>query len=117
MPDNRINPQPQEGENVERTENTDTDQNAGEERFLSDSQKIVRRHLENEDDVITDEDIRNVRVGMTPPVLDEPTQARFGDEEVKDEVEEEYLGAKDDKEVSTNEDDTITPWDMVDHSK
>lgn len=52
--------------------------------FESDTQKIIRRHLENENDQITDEDIRNVRVGVTPP-LDEIS---FGDE-VDDEIENE----------------------------
>jgi len=37
------------------------------EEFETDAQKIVRRHLENENDVITDEDLRSVRVGVTPP--------------------------------------------------
>ena len=36
------------------------------ERFETDTQKIVRRHLENQDDIITDEDLRSVRIGMTP---------------------------------------------------
>lgn len=35
-------------------------------RELSDSQKIVRRHLENKDDVISHEDIENVRIGVMP---------------------------------------------------
>ena len=112
MPENRIDPQPRKENDVERTENKDANQ---EERFLSDTQKIVRRHLENENDVITDEDIANVRVGMTPPNLDAPTKARFEDEEVKEEVEEEYVGDEDKLDEGENpSDERVTPWDTID---
>ena len=40
------------------------------ERFESDAKKIVRRHLEDKDHVITEEEIASIRIGMTPP-LDE----------------------------------------------
>lgn len=49
-----------------------------EERFETDAQRIVRRHLENENDVITDEDLRSVRVGVDPD--DEPA---IIDEEIR----------------------------------
>src|SRR5215216_7126215 len=115
MPEDRIDPQPRKDENVERTENTEPGTNG--ERFQSDTQKIVRRHLENEDDIITHDDIANVRVGMTPPDLDAPTEVRFEDEEAKEEVEEEYLGDNDDlKEGENAKDDRITPWDTIDPS-
>lgn len=35
-------------------------------RFESDTKKLVRLHLQNKDHVITDEEIRNLRVGMVP---------------------------------------------------
>ena len=55
---------------------------------------------------------------MTPPHLDAPTQARFGDEEVKDEVEEEYLETKEDKnEPEANKGDKVTPWDTIEPSE
>src|SRR5437763_510103 len=57
------------------------------ERFESDTQRIIHRHLENENDVITDEDIRNVRVGLTP-LVDESEQQENLEERV-DEAEEE----------------------------
>ncbi len=41
-------------------------ENAG--RFESDTQKIVHRHLQNQNDTITEDDIRGVRIGMTPQV-------------------------------------------------
>ena len=97
MDENRLNPTPQDVNN--------TDQNG--ERFESDTQKVVRRHLENEDDIITDEDIRNVRVGMTPP-LDTPTEEAIKDREEK---------AADRKTPSEDEtlpgEQKITPWDVV----
>jgi hypothetical protein len=37
------------------------------QKFESDTEKIIHRHLANKDDVITEEDIRNVRIGITPP--------------------------------------------------
>ena len=90
----------------------------GEERPLTDSQKIVRRHLENEDDIITDEDIANVRIGMTPADLDEATEARFKGEDAIEEEEEEILGDIDDIEEDENtKNKQITPWDTIDPTK
>ena len=79
-----------------------------EERFVSDTQKIVRRHLENEDDVISDEDIANVRVGMTPP-LDNEDQATIRDYE-------ERLEEKDpnNSEEGLPGKQKMTPWDVID---
>ena len=99
MPEDRLDIPPQ----------NDTDEEQNEENFESDTQKIIHRHLENEDDVITDEDIRNVRIGMTPP-LDEPTE-----EAVKEREEDEKIANK----KTIDEDETmpgeqkITPWDVV----
>jgi hypothetical protein len=95
---NRFNLAPDEPKNQEQAE----------ERFESDTQKIVRRHLENEDDVITEEDIRSVRVGMTPP-LDEPTEEAIREREEK---------VADRKQIDENEtlpgEEQITPWDVID---
>ncbi|HJW18197.1 MAG TPA: hypothetical protein VJ499_13795 [Flavisolibacter sp.] len=76
------------------------------EPFESDTQKIVKRHLENKDDVITEEDIRNIRVGMTPP-LDEAT------EEALEEREEKTADRKaiDEDEIKGGQ--KLTPWDVV----
>src|ERR1051325_9784440 len=80
-------------------------------RFESDTAKIVHRHLENEDDVITDEDIRNIRVGLTPPVDDiEPRSENFA--EIVDDIEEEQ---KDTDEDVKRTDNPVTPWDAVEH--
>jgi hypothetical protein len=97
MPD-RLNPRPEGSKNSQQ----------GEEQFESDTQKIVRRHLENEDDVITEEDIRNVRVGMSPP-LDVPTEEAIRESEEK---------IADRKQIDENEilpgEEQITPWDVID---
>ena len=119
MPEDRISPLPQEGENVERNENEESNGNG--ERFISDTQKIVRRHLENEDDIITDEDIRNVRVGMTPPAADAATEARFEDEEAREEIEDEYVGDKQEEDRDKKDENLdniqITPWDTIDPTR
>ena len=59
---NRVNIEPSEGlnENIH-------DEMQNMERFESDAKKIVRRHLEDKDHVITEEEIASIRVGMVPP--------------------------------------------------
>jgi hypothetical protein len=99
MPEDRLEVPPQNDNNEEQNE----------ESFESDTQKVIHRHLENEDDVITDEDIRNVRIGMTPP-LDAPTE-----EAVREREEDEKIADK----KTINEDEIvpgeqgITSWDVI----
>jgi hypothetical protein len=74
----------------------------------TDSSEIVRRHLEDENHEITDEDIRNVKVvGIEddePVTIGAEAEARFGtDEENKDEAEKDAPGAL----------RPGTPWDVV----
>ena len=115
MPEDRIDPQPQESENVEGNENTE---NTNDDRFESDTQKIIHRHLKNEDDIITDKDIAGVRVGMVPPEFDEATEARFEDEEAREDVEEDLTkGTKGMNEDKNLEDTQTTPWDIIDPNK
>ena len=112
MPEDRINPQPEDGADMERNENIE---NIDNDRFESDTQKIIRRHLENKDDVITDEDIASVRVGMVPPEFDAATEARFEDDENGEEVEEDSLTGTEDMDKDKNLDKgQVTPWDTVD---
>ena len=80
-----------------------TENNSRENQPQSDSQKAVRRHLEDENHVISEDDIRNVRVGVTPEKVD------TGEELVK-QVEEENAEKKDDEQPN---DKPITPWDVV----
>jgi hypothetical protein len=115
MPEDRIDPQPQDGKNVEGKENAE---NVSDERFESDTQKIVRRHLEDKNDIITDEDIASVRVGMTPPQFDRPTEARLESEEALEKVEENLLNGTEDMDEDKNlDEEQITPWDTIDPTK
>ena len=79
----------------------------GSDRFESDTQKIVRKHLEDKDHVISEEEIRNVRVGMTPPNEERHL------EEIVEEIEAEAEPKEDDKEMPA--DDPVTSWDTIDH--
>lgn len=103
MPEDRENQLPEE-------------ENQNQEPFESDTQKIIHRHLENEDDVITEEDIRNVRVGVFPP------DALTTDNESEEEIEEELDNVAANRTGENNEDEEpsdnpITPWDMVDDER
>jgi hypothetical protein len=55
---------------MEATNEFFTEQEQPSTPFESDTQRIVRRHLEDPNHVITDEDLKSIRVGMTPPVMD-----------------------------------------------
>lgn len=110
MPEEHMNTPLRRDENAENNENRN---NMKDERFESDTQRIIHRHLENKDDLITDEDIAGVRIGMTPP-LDEATEARFKGEEAREEAEGELLeGTEDMKEDKNLEEGQITPWDAI----
>jgi len=114
MPEDRVNIQPKDenGELNEKREEETT------ERFESDTQKIVRRHLENEDDVISDEDIANIRVGMVPPEFDRATEVRFQGDEAREELEDDLTEGTADSDKDENLDKgQITPWDTIDPGK
>ena len=85
------------------------------ERFESDTQKIVRRHLEDPDHVITDEEMQDIRVGMHPPEAGASTLERLKDEEALEDAEKKIVGNTDDIEEGKNKrDERITPWDTID---
>lgn len=84
-----------------------------EERFETDSQRIVRRHLENEDDVITDDDLRNVRIGISAE--DTNTLNIEEAEKINELVEEAGKEMPDDEAIASN-DYPLTPWDTVQQS-
>ncbi len=90
------------------SDETLTQKNESPERFESDSQKIVRRHLEDENHIITDEEIRGVRIGAEPVVPDN-TEQKF--EELVDDLEKENEDP-DKKEVDPS-DNPVTPWDTI----
>ena len=87
----------------------DKQQNPAQEnnRFESDTQKLVREHLSDPNHEIKEEDIANVRIGMTPPP-DAPTQ-----QSVKD-ADDRIADRKAD-----SDEDTLpgaqksTPWDVI----
>jgi hypothetical protein len=108
MPDNRINPAEEQDNLNEEQDNM--------ERFESDTQKIIHRHLENEDDVITEDDIRSVRVGMTPTEPDTATMQNMAneDDEKSPEDDEDIQKAYSARNKESQTDNPVTPWDTVD---
>lgn len=104
MAQDRLNPQ-----DKNLNENFESDH----DRFESDSQRIIHRHLENKDDIITDEDIASVKIGATPD-FDEATAARFKGDEARKEKEDELLEGTEDMDVDENlKDKQLTPWDTI----
>lgn len=89
--------------NGQQTNNSQDNQ-----RFESDARKLANKHLADPNHVITEEDLKNVQVGMSAPP-DEPTRQAIQD------GEDRIADTKSDKE-----DDVIpgaqkvTPWDVVD---
>ena len=69
------------------------------------TQDVVRRHMEDENHVISDEELQNIKVGQSneaDPVFTEGLiEARGEDEEIT---------TKDDPD----KDKPVTPWDVVD---
>ena len=101
---------PTEGENVKNNGNPSSE----EDKQLSDTQKVVRRHMEDQDHIITDDEMRSIQVGSSIQKMDAPTAARFGDDEKKEEVEKEYLGNEEEIEEDSNvKGDKLTPWDTI----
>ena len=71
--------------------------------FKSDTARLVERHLKDPNHEITEEEMRNVRVGMTPPHPDKiiPADEKVADR--KTEGEDETLPGH----------EAITPWDTI----
>lgn len=76
------------------------------DRFESDTERIIHRHLSNKDDVITDDDIRNVRIGVTPT----PQQIQDKQEQFENEVESAAQSTNEEEPDQTGE--PTTPWDL-----
>ncbi|WP_121353384.1 hypothetical protein [Flavisolibacter nicotianae] len=77
------------------------------QRFESDTQKIVRKHLSDPNHVITDEEIANVRIGMTPSA-DVPTQQAL--EESEDRIADRKADSEDETMPGAQK---STPWDVL----
>ena len=77
------------------------------QRFESDVQKLMRRHMSDPDHVISDEEMQNVRVGMSPPP-DEPTQQAIN--EANDRIADRKADDEDDTLPGAQK---MTPWDLT----
>ena len=88
---------------MENTPGKNESRNNSSDHFESDTQKIVRRHLQDKNHVITEEEIRSVRVGMTPP-LEEIDNA-----ELRADIEDENAKTNNGDSADT----PLTPWDTV----
>jgi len=77
------------------------------ERFESDTQKIVRKHLSDPNHVITEEEIANVRIGMTPSA-DAPTQQAL--EEGEDRIADRKADSEDETLPGAQK---RTSWDVI----
>lgn len=68
------------------------------------TQDVVRRHMEDENHVITDEELQNIRVGQS--------------DEAEPVATEGLIEAREDDEIKTkgdpDKDHPVTPWDVVD---
>ncbi len=77
------------------------------ERFESDTDKIVHRHLADKNHVITDEELQSIRVGQLPLADETGDDERNSREEKiadrKSEVEDEVAPGT----------EKLTPWDVV----
>jgi hypothetical protein len=74
------------------------DRNIPQEEDSSDTRKVIEEHLTNEDHVITDEHIRNVKVGEEedePSDLGAEIEARFDEDDDTPETRNEDAGATD----------------------
>ena len=77
------------------------------ERFESDAKKLADRHMADPNHVITEEDLRNIRVGMAPPP-DEPTQQAIADG--SDRIADREANSEDDTLPGAQK---MTPWDLT----
>ena len=71
------------------------------ERFETDTDRIVHRHLADENDVITDEDLRNVRISTDLPRPEETTVGAEAASLEEEEVDEKPFNRP------------VTPFDVV----
>ena len=86
-----------------------------ESTYRSDADRIVHRHLANKDDVITDDDLRNIRVGLTPPEMDAATRARFDGDEAVSDLEDSIADEDNDDQGANGKSsgaNPINPWDL-----
>lgn len=75
------------------------------DRFETDSRKIVNRHLEDEEHEISEEEMRSIRIGLSPDVVQQKSEEKL----------EEFVDDAARKEATDGEPETqpVTPWDAV----
>ena len=86
--------------------------NNGSKPVETDSAEIVRRHMQDKNHEITDDEIRNVKVTTTdeaPVTLNEATEGVLGDDsgELTEDESNDVTGAPDPKDKAG------TPWDVI----
>ncbi|RYZ59743.1 MAG: hypothetical protein EOO14_08065 [Chitinophagaceae bacterium] len=92
---------------MQKEQDPQTENQRPTETYASDAKKLSDQHMADPNHVITEEDMRNIRVGVTPSP-DAPTQAAIS--EAKERVAD---------RKSIDEEDTlpgsqkISPWDVV----
>jgi hypothetical protein len=79
------------------------------DRLETDSEKIIRRHIENEDDAITEEDIRNVRIEPSEAAVESANDPVNLGEPAETETDG-TTGADADKIGKS----PANPWDVID---
>lgn len=75
--------------------------------FQTDTQRLMRKHMADQNHVITDEDLANVRVGMSPGP-DAPTQQAI--EEADKRISDSKADSEDDVIPGAQK---TTPWDVT----
>ena len=78
------------------------------QRFQTDAEKLTNLHLADPDHVITDEEFAKIRVGVTPPDPDEPTQQAVAESE--DRIADHKTDSDDDTIPGAQK---STPWDVI----
>ncbi|HEV7332468.1 MAG TPA: hypothetical protein VGN63_15630 [Flavisolibacter sp.] len=93
---------------MNKEQNPQAENNKPAEPFESDAKKLANQHMADPHHIITEEDMRNIRVGVTPPP-DGPTQEAINeaDDRIADRKKPE-----DNKTLPGSQ--KITPWDVVD---
>jgi hypothetical protein len=75
--------------------------------FESDAEKLAHRHLSDPDHVITEEEMKSIRVGM-PSAPDQPTEEAI--RESNEKIADHKADSDDDTTPGAQK---ITPWDVI----
>ena len=89
-------------------ENQTTKPNSYHREEESDASKLANKHMADPDHIITDEDMRNIKVGVTGKA-DEPTKRAV--KEAEDRVADHKADSEEDIAPGSQK---TTPWDVLD---